>query len=108
MVRGQVWSSGQGAAGAWCLAGVPLESRLPVESRLGWAEILQRLGLESAGVWHTAYGDHPIRLLAFVGDEKEMGAALDDDRWKQVETRLKQYVTDYTRRIVPNETGFQF
>ena len=69
---------------------------------------LQRLGLESAGVWHTAYGDHPMRLLAFVADEKEMDAALDDDRWKQVETRLKQYVTDYTCRIVPYEPGFRF
>ena len=69
---------------------------------------LQRLGLENVGVWHTAYGNYPSRLLAFVADEKEMGAALDDDRWKQVETRLKQYVTDYARRIVPYEPGFQF
>ena len=69
---------------------------------------LQRIGLENVGVWHTAYGNYPMRLLAFVADEKEMGAALNDDRWKQVETRLKQYVTDFTRRIVPYEPGFQF
>jgi O-methyltransferase involved in polyketide biosynthesis len=69
---------------------------------------LQRLGLENAGVWHTAYGDYPMRLLAFVADEKEIEAALNDDRWKQVEARLKQYITDYTRRIVPFEPGFQF
>lgn len=69
---------------------------------------LQRLGLENMGVWHTAYGDYPMRLLAFVAEEKEMAAALNDDRWKQVEARLKQYITDYTRRIVPFEPGFQF
>ena len=69
---------------------------------------LQRLGLENVGVWYTAYGNYPMRLLAFVAEEPEMRAALNDDRWKQVETRLKQYVTDYTRCIVPYEPGFQF
>ena len=69
---------------------------------------LQRIGLENVGVWHTAYGKYPMRLLAFVADEKEMQAALNDDRWKQVESRLKQYVSDYACRIVPYEPGFQF
>jgi len=69
---------------------------------------LKRLGLEEMGVWWTAYGDYPNRLLAFVADEPEMRAALNDDRWKQVEARLEQYVTDYTRRIVPFKPGFQF
>jgi hypothetical protein len=31
---------------------------------------LQRIGLENVGVWHTAYGNYPMRLLAFVADEK--------------------------------------
>jgi hypothetical protein len=69
---------------------------------------LQRLGLENMGVWHTAYGDYPSRLLAFVAEEPEMRAAMGDDRWKQVESRLKQYITDYSCRIVPFEPGFQF
>ena len=69
---------------------------------------LQRLSLENMGVWHTAYGDYPMRLLAFVADETEMRAARKDERWKQVEARLKQYVTDYACRIVPYEPGFQF
>lgn len=70
--------------------------------------LLQRLGLENVGVWHTAYGNYPLRLLAFVAEEKEMRAALADARWKNVETRLKQYVTDYACRVIPYEPGFQF
>jgi hypothetical protein len=69
---------------------------------------LQRLGLENMGVWHTAYGNYPMRLLAFVANEPEMRAALNDDRWKKMEARLKQYVTDYTCRVIPYEPGFQF
>jgi hypothetical protein len=68
----------------------------------------QRLGLENVGVWHTAYGNYPLRLLAFVAEEKEMRAALVDARWKNVETRLRQYVTDYVCRVIPYEPGFQF
>ncbi len=69
---------------------------------------LQRIGLENMGVWHTAYGNYPIRLLVFVAEAQEMKAALAGDTWKQMEARLKEYVTDYARRIVPFEPGFQF
>jgi hypothetical protein len=70
--------------------------------------VMERLGLENAGVWHTAYGNYPMRLLAFVAEEETLRAALADARWHNAEARLKQYVTDYTCRIVPDQSGFQF
>lgn len=69
---------------------------------------MQNLGLENAGVWHTAYGDYPARLLVFIAEERVMQNALQDKRWQTLEARLKEYVTDYTRRVVPYEPGFQF
>jgi hypothetical protein len=69
---------------------------------------LQKIGLENAGVWHTLYGNYPIRLLAFVAEEKDMKEAMAGDSWKQIEARLKGYVTDYLCRVVPFEPGFQF
>ncbi len=69
---------------------------------------LQKIGLENMGVWHTAYGNYPIRLLAFVAEEKEMKKAVAGEDWKQLEAQLKEYVSDYTCRIVPYEPGFQF
>ncbi len=69
---------------------------------------LQRLGLENMGVWHTQYGNYPIRLLVFVADEKDMREALHSESWQQSETRLKNYVTDYTCRVVAYQAGFQF
>ncbi len=70
---------------------------------------LQTLGLTNKGVWHTAYGDYPIRLLVFVSETPEkMQRALDSETWVEMEKKLKTFVADYARRVVPNEPYFQF
>jgi hypothetical protein len=70
---------------------------------------LQRMGLANAGVWHTAHGDYPTRLIAFVADDREtMDRAIEGKTWQDLESRLEQYVSDYSRRIVPFQPGFQF
>lgn len=71
--------------------------------------ILSSLGLKNAGVWETAYGNYPIRLLVFVSESaKEMERALQSDKFVEMEKRLAKYVTDYTRRVVPFDARFQF
>ncbi|MDE3088582.1 MAG: hypothetical protein KGJ80_04270 [Chloroflexota bacterium] len=70
---------------------------------------LQRMGLANAGVWHTAYGEHPARLLIFVAEDREaMEHALGSKAWKDMEKRLGGYVRDYARRVVAFQPGFQF
>ena len=69
---------------------------------------LQTLGLTNVGVWHTAYGDYPVRLLVFVAETVAMERALKADKWTELESRLKKYVTDYSCRVVPNTPHFQF
>jgi hypothetical protein len=70
---------------------------------------LQRIGLANAGVWHTAYGDYPSRLVVFVADDQEtIERALAGKSWKDLEAKLKRYVKDYTWRVVPFLPGFQF
>jgi hypothetical protein len=70
---------------------------------------LQRIGLVNAGVWYTVYGDYPQRLLVFVADDREtMRRALESKTWKDLETKLERLITDYTRRVVPFQPGFQF
>ncbi len=70
---------------------------------------LQTLGLANVGVWHTAFGDYPDRLLVFVADNAEaMRRTLESETWNEMEERLQAFVTDYTRRVVPNLPHFQF
>lgn len=70
---------------------------------------LQSIGLTNVGVWHTAWGDYPVRLLVFVSENSSaMTRALKGDVFNDMEEKLKSYVNDYTRRIVPFDPGFQF
>jgi len=69
----------------------------------------QTLGLEPVEAWHTAYGNYPIRMIAFVaGDLATVQAALASPEWRSLEQQLKKYVVHYKRRIVPYRDGFQF
>ncbi len=70
---------------------------------------LETIGLKNAGVWHTVYGNYPIRLLVFVSeDPSAMKRALATDKWENMESRLKTFVTDYTRRVVPLDSRCRF
>lgn len=70
---------------------------------------VQQLGLGMSEAWHTAVGNYPIRLVAFVGESRELvDKAIASEQWEELETRLQQYVTNYKRRIVPLRKRFQF
>jgi hypothetical protein len=70
---------------------------------------LASIGLKNVGVWHTAYGNYPIRLLIFASENSAvMDRALNSDIWADMEGKLEEFVTDYTRRVVPFDSRFQF
>ena len=70
---------------------------------------LQARGLVMTDAWHTAYGDYPVRLLAFAAPDREtLNDILHGDEWQELEERLKQYVTNLQSQIAPYKEGFQF
>ncbi len=70
---------------------------------------LQSLGLTNHGVWDTAWGNYPTRLLVFVSENSSaMERATKSDVFNDMEEKLKSYVTDYLRRVVEFDPGFQF
>ena len=71
---------------------------------------LQAQGLHMSGAWHTAYGDYPMRLVEFVADDRAtVEAVLDSPAWEQLEERLKEFVVNYSHKIVRlREDHFQF
>jgi hypothetical protein len=69
---------------------------------------VQQMGLAVTEVWHTAYGDYPDRLTELVSrDADTMWRILSSDEWTELETRLQQYVSDFGRKVVPYQPGFQ-
>jgi hypothetical protein len=70
---------------------------------------LEHLGLTMCEVWHTAYGEYPLRLAVFtVDDDVILEEVLDSHEFRSLETRLKDYVDNYYRRVVPIRESFQF
>lgn len=70
---------------------------------------LQSIGLANVGVWHTAWGKYPLRLLIFVSEsEGMMTTATQSEVFEKMESKLKTLVSDYSRRVVPFSPGFQF
>ena len=69
----------------------------------------QSMGLVLSEAWHTAYGAYPIRLNGFVARDKAMlDRILAGSDWRQLEDKLKRFVTTYGKKIVVFRDGFQF
>lgn len=70
---------------------------------------LQQEGLYMVEVWHTAYGDYPLRMAGFVAEDLQtIRDLLASDRWRDLERRFLEYVHNYSRQIVRYRQGFQF
>lgn len=70
---------------------------------------MEQLGLKLCEAWHTAYGSYPLRLTGFIArDETTMERALTSPEFLEMEARLKEFVTNYERRVVRYSHSFQF
>lgn len=70
---------------------------------------LHTMGLYMTAVWHTAYGDYPLRQIEFVTDDlKSARATFQSSRWQTLEARLLEFTTNYERKLLPYRDTFQF
>jgi hypothetical protein len=70
---------------------------------------MQEMGVYMTEAWHTAYGEYPLRMAAFVAEDLEtIQDMLDSDRWQTLETELRSYVRNFQMRIIEYRQGFQF
>ena len=71
---------------------------------------VQSLGLQMTGAWHTAYGQYPIRLIEFIGeDQAAIEAVLVTPLWNKMEARLLGFVANYSKKTLRvREDQFQF
>ena len=71
--------------------------------------VMQSMGLEVTEAWHTAYGEYPNRLIAFVSRDREtVQQVMHDEAWDELNERLLQYVTDFDYKVITYKIGFQF
>jgi hypothetical protein len=69
---------------------------------------MQKLGLYMFRAYHTAYGPHPLRQLEFLAEDIDtVRKALSSEDWANLEGRLKEYVSDYSRKLIVYRDRFQ-
>jgi hypothetical protein len=69
----------------------------------------QTLGLVATDAWHTAYGNYPARLIAFVADNLEtVQTARASEPWGSMMKKLAGYTINLTERVVRLRGGFQW
>ena len=70
---------------------------------------LEHLGLQMCEAWHTAYGAYPLRLTGILASDRDtLEGILTSHDFKELETRLQEFVINYKRRIDPMKKRFQF
>ena len=74
-----------------------------------YVPVMQAMGLEMSDAWHTAYGDLPNRLIAFVtADRQTVDDLLENQTWAALNEELQQLVNDFEYKVIPYREGFQF
>jgi hypothetical protein len=69
----------------------------------------QEMGLYMFRVYHTLWGDCPLRQAEFVAEDLEtVRSALKSEIWQDLEIKLLDYASNYSRKIVHFRPGFQF
>lgn len=70
---------------------------------------VQRLGLQPAEAWATIYGAQPqIQVALLAPDAEAAGRILRSPEWVRLQEQLFTFVRNYTSKVIPARTGFQF
>ncbi|MEB2334814.1 MAG: hypothetical protein OZ914_10960 [Anaerolineaceae bacterium] len=70
---------------------------------------VQRLGLQPAEAWATIYGSYPqIQVGLLASDVTQARQILDSNDWITLQDRLFGYVKNFSYKVVPARSGFQF
>jgi len=70
---------------------------------------VQRLGLQPAEAWATLYGQYPqIQVGLLAPDVVQARKVLASGDWAVLQDRLFAFVKNFSHKVVPARTGFQF
>lgn len=74
-----------------------------------WVPGVQRLGLQPIDAWATVYGPYPQIQVGLLADtEPAARRVLSTKEWSALEERLLTFVRNFSYKVVPASSGFQF
>jgi hypothetical protein len=69
---------------------------------------MTKLGIADIQVWLTVYGGGEQKLASGIARSmSQMEYILNTDEWGQLTDQLRQYVNDFTQKVIPATGGFQ-
>jgi hypothetical protein len=69
---------------------------------------LLKMGMQPTEVWFTAYGDHPqIQAGGLAPDLPTVQTIVSGDEWRELRTKLEEYVSGYQQKVIEASGGFQ-
>jgi hypothetical protein len=76
-----------------------------------WIPTTSRLGLQTVGAWYSVYTRNPgeprIMAEALMDEMSTMRGVLESDEWRDIMTRLLDYVEQYSQKVVETDGSFQ-
>lgn len=67
-----------------------------------------KMGLKTTDVWYTIYGDGPqMQTEAVTEDLDTMRDIINSNEWKELHSRLTNYVTNFRQKVVRATGRFQ-
>lgn len=70
---------------------------------------VQRLGFHPLDAWATLYGNYPqIQVGMIAVDPEDALRMLGSPEWAVLRDQLFEYIDNFSYKIVPARTGFQF
>ena len=70
---------------------------------------VQQLGFQPLDAWATLYGDYPqIQVGMMATDSDSAQNALNSAAWERLQEKLFEYIENFSYKIVPARSGFQF
>lgn len=73
-----------------------------------FAPSTSKMGLKTAHVWYTIYGDCPqMQTEAVTDDIEAMREIINSREWKDLHEQLLKFVTNFKQKIVPYTNTFQ-
>jgi hypothetical protein len=66
-----------------------------------FAPSFQRIGWQMTEAWLTSYGERPQIMVGALADNiAQMKRMLDSEEWKELHTKLLQYVNNYSEKVI--------
>jgi hypothetical protein len=70
---------------------------------------VQRMGLQPAEAWATVFGEYPqIQVGILAEDLQDVQRALNSHNWTQLQDKLFALVKNFSYKVIPARSGFQF